>query len=68
MILRCQVTSTTYSQIVLCNTTDEENLANPMFRAAFRSAVEKEFPLKFEVLKNEYETKIKGLEREIRRL
>lgn len=50
------------------NKTDEENLANPMFRAAFRSAVEKEFTSKFEALKNEYETKIKGLEREIRRL
>jgi len=40
---------------------DEENLQNPMFNAAFRNVVKKQFPERFAALSKQYEPKIKSI-------
>ena len=40
---------------------DEENLQNPMFNAAFRNVVKKQFPERFAALNKQYQPKIKSI-------
>jgi len=41
--------------------TKEENFKNPMFIAAFKNAIKKGFPFKFEMLEQEYRPKLKSI-------
>ena len=43
------------------NLSDEENMKNSIFRAAFRTTVKKEFSSRFEALDKYYEPKIKSI-------
>lgn len=47
---------------------DEENLKDPMFSAAFRNAIRKKFSQKFEALDRMYQPKIKAIKEMIRDL
>ena len=43
------------------NLSEDENLQNPIFKAAFRNAVKKQFPERSEALNKFYQPKIKSI-------